>query len=36
MAKRARLMADWGRYCGIVQPKDGAGDTVVPMRSGAV
>jgi integrase len=36
MAKRARLMADWGRYCGIVQPKSGDGDNVVAMRSGAV
>ena len=32
LPKRRRLMADWGRYCAIVQPKDGAGDTVVPIR----
>ncbi|GAB1378774.1 tyrosine-type recombinase/integrase [Pararhodobacter aggregans] len=29
MSKRDRLMKDWAKYCGIVQPKDGK--NVVPM-----
>jgi integrase len=33
MAKRQRLMADWGRYCGIVrEPGSEAGGTVVTLR----
>lgn len=33
MAKRQRLMADWGRYCGIVrEPGSEAGGTVVALR----
>jgi integrase len=30
LPKRRKLMADWSKYCGIVQPKDG--ENVVPMR----
>ena len=33
LPKRRKLMADWSKYCGIVQPKDG--ENVVPLR-GAV
>jgi integrase len=33
LAKRARLMADWARYC-MTRPADAAG-SVTPMRAGA-
>ncbi|MFP1644217.1 tyrosine-type recombinase/integrase [Pontitalea aquivivens] len=33
LPKRRKLMADWSKYCSVVQPKDG--ENVVPMR-GAV
>lgn len=34
MPKRRKLMEDWSKFCGTVQPKDA--ENVVPIRSGAV